>query len=99
MKTLGQFIREVRMSKMISLPKMSELTGITQDFIIEIERDSIDDLSCFGHELSVIAKALDLPDAFIAFYSLKRTDIHPDKQEIFYKIAPAMKNLIESVCI
>lgn len=93
-KLIGKNIREMRTKANISQKEFAQFCRISQPYLSRIEH---------GHEipsieiLENIADKLGKPLAVILFLSIEESDIRKDKLEIWNKVLPTLKNIIEII--
>lgn len=88
---LGSIIKKIRKSKRQTQSEFASLCGITQTYLSQIESNSKEpNLST----LKTISEQLDIPLPILFFLSLDENDISTEKREIFEKISPSVKKLI-----
>ena len=90
---IGKTIKELRKRKGLSQQELAKLTGISQTYISQLEKNA--DRNPSVEILNKISKALEIPYPILAFLTLDNSDINEDKQEAFKQIKPAVNALIK----
>jgi len=93
---LGLTIRNIRKHKGFKQNSFSELCGITQAYLSQIEKNAkIPNISI----LKVISEKLETPLPVLFFISMEDEDIPEHKREAYSLIAPSVKSLINEFFI
>lgn len=88
---LGVTIYRVRKQRGINQGELAELTGLTQAYMSQIEKNRKEpNLST----LRKIGEALSMPLPILFFLSLDESDIPEKKHEAFKVIGPSMKSML-----
>ncbi len=91
---IGSAIREIRKSKKITQKELAVKCNLSNNSITQIE---LNNTFPKKNTIKKICKALNIPTAFLLFYSLTEKDIPKEKREIYRVLAPLLKKLIEEV--
>jgi len=94
MKKIGPSIEKFRKLKKLTVATLAEKTKITD--VADICKGKREPTK---EEIKNICKTLEMPASVIALYSLEDKDVTPRKREAFALLAPAIKNLIESLVV
>lgn len=88
---LGSTIKNLRVKKSLKQKEFSAECGIAQAYLSQIENNQREpNLSV----LKTIANHLDIPLPFLVFLSMDISDVQDDKVEMFKKIEPSLKGLV-----
>lgn len=88
---LGSTIKNLRVKKNLKQKEFSSKCGIAQAYLSQIENNQREpNLSV----LKTIAVHLGIPLPFLVFLSMDDSDVQSDKLEMFKKIEPSLKGLV-----
>lgn len=88
---LGSTIKSLRIKKNLKQKEFSSECGIAQAYLSQIENNQREpNLSV----LRTIASHLGIPLPFLVFLSMDISDVQDDKVEMFKKIEPSLKGLV-----
>lgn len=88
---LGSTIKHLRKQKGLSQGKLSEMSGISQTYLSQIESNS---KSPILSTIQTICDCLNIPMPILFFMSMEKEDVHQNKRKAFETLSPSIKSLI-----
>jgi len=91
---LGHTIKTIRKQRQYTQDEFASACSITQTYLSQIENNLREpNLSV----LKTIAEKLSIPLPVLFFISLNEEDVQPDKREMFRKLDPLIKRIIDEL--
>ncbi|MFA6397713.1 MAG: helix-turn-helix transcriptional regulator [Candidatus Paceibacterota bacterium] len=93
-KKVGNFIKDIRKSKGLSIKQVAEKTRFTKEYLSEVEKGQ---KYPFKPELGKIAKALDTPLSIILFIGAEKSEIAKEMLKIWETLSPELQKFTMKV--